>query len=272
MCATRTLADFSCAQPALLPTFLSATRTLIDCFMRAAHLICRLVNFFSVFIVFSQRLLKYSRSIRQPRLFCTPMFLRVHAATFPALWATAIRDQVLTRNRLTARGNYMTARHEKKFYMHSLMLGFSPVLLQAFSAMQGFTPNLISCISFYNIFLCLLHRRSDQEHSAGRATRPALRLGGWTPKTTRCGFHGLPGSQARGLDAAKLLDADSCEDRRQEKLYTAYHDFWILYSKSWNLDSRFGGCVSVSRPGGLALTSKDVACPNPRWLMQEVTR
>ena len=105
------------------------------------------------------------------------MFLRVHAATIPALWATTIRDQVLTRNRLTARGNYMTARHEKKFYMHSLMLGFSPVLLQAFSAMQGFTPNLISCISFYNIFLCLFHRRSDLERAAG----------------TSC-------SQARGLD------------------------------------------------------------------------
>ena len=103
-----------CAQPALLPTFLSATRTLIECIMRAAHLICRFVDFF-VFVVSSQRLLKYSRSIRQPRLFCTPMFLRVHAATFPALWATAIRDQVLTRNRLTARGNYMTARHEKSF-------------------------------------------------------------------------------------------------------------------------------------------------------------
>ena len=31
--------------------------------------------------------------------------------------------------------------------------------------------------------------------------RSALRLGGWTPKTTRCGFHSLPNSQARGLDA-----------------------------------------------------------------------
>ena len=95
--------------------------------MRAVHLICRLVDFFSVFVVFYQRLLKYSRSTRQPRLFCTPMFLRMHAAKFPTLWATAIRDQVLTRNRLTARD--MTARHEKKFYMHSLMLGFSPILL-----------------------------------------------------------------------------------------------------------------------------------------------
>ena len=72
--------------------------------------------------------------------------------------------------------------------------------------------------------------------------RSALRLGGWTPKTIRRGFHGLPGLQARGLDAAKLLDADSSEDWRHEKFYTAYHDFWILYSKSWNLDSRLGGC------------------------------
>ena len=70
---------------------------------------------------------------------------------------------------------------------------------------------------------------------------PALRLGGWTTKTTRRGFYGSLGLQARGLDVAKLLDADSCEHRRQEKFYTACHDFWILYSKSWNLDSRLGG-------------------------------
>ena len=142
-----------CAQPALLPTFLSATCTLVECFMRAAHLICCLVDFFSVFVVFYQRLLKYSRSICQPRLFCTPMFLRVYAATFPALWATAIRDQVLTRNRLTARGNYMTARHEKKFYMHSLMLGFSPVLLQAFSTMLGYSQHDIMYIILQHIFM-----------------------------------------------------------------------------------------------------------------------
>ena len=49
-----------CAQPARLPTILSATRTLIECFMRTAHLICRLVDFFSVFVVFYQRSLKYS--------------------------------------------------------------------------------------------------------------------------------------------------------------------------------------------------------------------
>ena len=104
------------------------------------------------------------------------MFLRVHAATFPALWDTAIRDQVLTRNRLTAWGNYMTAWHKKKFYMHSLMLGFSPVLLQAFFAMLGFAPNLISCISFYNIFLCLFHRRSDLEHAAGMSCSQARGL------------------------------------------------------------------------------------------------
>jgi len=36
---------------------------------------------------------------------------------------------------------------------------------------------------------------------------PALRLGGWTQKTTRCGLYGLPSSKARGLDSAKLIDA-----------------------------------------------------------------
>ena len=51
-----------CAQPALSPTILSATRTIIECFMRAAHLICRLADFFSFFVVSSQRLQKYSRS------------------------------------------------------------------------------------------------------------------------------------------------------------------------------------------------------------------
>jgi hypothetical protein len=35
------------------------------------------------------------------------MFLRVHA-----LWATAIRDQVLKRNRLPARGNYTTKQEQ----------------------------------------------------------------------------------------------------------------------------------------------------------------
>ena len=101
------------------------------------------------------------------------------------------------------------SKAQKVFNINFLMLGFSPVLLQAFSTMLGFTPNLISCISFYNIFLCLFHRRLDLEHAAGR---PALRLGGWTTKTTRRGFYGSPVLQARGLDAAKLLDADSCED------------------------------------------------------------
>ena len=56
------------------------------------------------------------------------------------------------------------------------MLGFSPVLLHAFSSMLGFAPNLISCISFYNIFLCLFHRRSDLEHAAGMSFSQAQGL------------------------------------------------------------------------------------------------
>ena len=67
-------------------------------------------------------------------------------------------------------------------------------------------------------------------------------LGGCAPMNNRHGFYGSPTSQARGLDTAKLLDADSCEDWRPENFYTMCHDFWILNSKSWNLDSRLGGC------------------------------
>jgi hypothetical protein len=70
----------------------------------------------------------------------------------------------------------------------------------------------------------------------------APRLGGWESTTTRCGFYTSPSSQARGLDAVKLLDAVACEDWRREKFYIVCHNFLILNSKSWNLDSRRGGC------------------------------
>ena len=120
------------------------------------------------------------------------------------------------------------------------MQGFSPILLRAFSAMQGFTPNMISCISFYNIFLCLFHRRSDLEHVAGMScsqtrgagqqklldvasmTRLSCRLEGWTPQNYSMLIHVKTGGQ--------------------KDFYTVCHDFWILNSKSWNLNSRLGGC------------------------------
>ena len=113
------------------------------------------------------------------------------------------------------------------FFMHFTMLGLA--------------PDSISCISFYNIFLCFSYRRLDLKHATGWGmlprfaspsylfiyadnpayfpkAYPALRLGGWTQKTTRCDFYGLPSYQARGLDSTKLLDAAaSCEDWRQEK-------------------------------------------------------
>ena len=52
------------AQPALLPTISFTTRTLVNCFMCATLLICRLANLFSIFVASSQRLLKYLRSTR----------------------------------------------------------------------------------------------------------------------------------------------------------------------------------------------------------------
>ena len=59
------------------------------------------------------------------------------------------------------------------------MLGFSPLLLQAFSSMLGFAPNLISCISFYNIFY--VYFTGDWIWSMLLA-HPALRLGAGHPK------------------------------------------------------------------------------------------
>ena len=136
--------------------------------------------------------------------------------------------------------------------------------------MLGFAPNSISCISFYNIFLCFSYRILDLKHAAGWGTLPraaspsylfistdnpayipeaylALRLGGWTQKkTTRCGLYDLPSSQARGLDSPKLLDAASCEDGRQEKSYAVSHDVWSLIPNLgiWIQGSGAAGYVS----------------------------
>ena len=119
------------------------------------------------------------------------------------------------------------------------MLGFSPVLLHAFSTMLGYSQLEIMYIILQHIFMFV-----SQEIGPGACCWHVLLSGSGAldTKTTQRGFHGLPGSQARALDAAKLLDADSCEDRRRQKFNTMCHDFWILNSISWNLDSRLGGC------------------------------
>jgi hypothetical protein len=72
-----------------------------------------------VFSFFTQRqLLKFSLNgcyntrVMKPRLFCTPMLLRVHAAMLHALWSMVIRDQVPKRNRLPTQGNYVTQREQ----------------------------------------------------------------------------------------------------------------------------------------------------------------
>ena len=48
------------------------------------------------------------------------------------------------------------------------------------------------------------------------------KLGGWTPQNYSMLIHVKTGGQ--------------------KDFYTVCHDFWILNSKSWNLDSRLGGC------------------------------
>ena len=104
------------------------------------------------------------------------------------------------------------------------MLGFSPVLLQVFSTMLGFTLNMISCISFYNIFLCLFHMRSDLEHAAGMSCSQArgldnknystwllwlaclCRLGGWMPQNYSMLTHVKTGGKKILHCVPRLLD------------------------------------------------------------------
>jgi len=50
----------------------------------------------------------------------------------------------------------------------------------------------------------------------------ARKLGGWTSQNYSMLIHVKTGGQ--------------------KDFYTVCHDFWILNSKSWNLDSRLGGC------------------------------
>ena len=119
------------------------------------------------------------------------------------------------------------------------MLGFSPALLQVFSTMLGFTLNMISCISFYNIFLCLFHMRSDLEHAAGMSCSQARGLDNKNYSTWLLWLACLAGSGAGCLKTTRCWLMWRPEAR---KFFTACHDFWILYSKSWNLDSRLEGC------------------------------
>ena len=152
------------------------------------------------------------------------MFLRVHAATFPALWATAIRDQVLTRNRLTARGNYMASlEHDtKKFYMHSLMLELSPVLLRAFSTVLGYSQLDIMYIILQHIFMfvsqeiglgaCCCHillSSSRPEHQklldVTSLARLARKLGGWMPQNYSMLTHVKTGGKKKILHCLPLL-------------------------------------------------------------------
>jgi hypothetical protein len=120
------------------------------------------------------------------------------------------------------------------------MLHFSPDFLHAFFNAGIRTRLDIMYIIFATYFY--VYHAGDRNW-----TMPlALKLGGWTQKTTRCGFYGSLSSQARGLDATKLLDAISYEEWWQENFHTMCHEFWILNSKSWNLDSRLGAVGYVS--------------------------
>ena len=99
----------------------------------------------------------------------------------------------------------------------------------------------IMYIILQHIFICLTGDRTWSMLLVKVCSQELLSCH-FVAQTTRCGFYGLPSSQARGLDSAKLLDIVSYEDWIQEKFHTMCYDFLILNFKSWNLDSRLRGC------------------------------
>jgi hypothetical protein len=87
----------------------------------------------------------------KPRLFCKRMLLRVHAAKLPTLWSTAIRDQLLKRNRLTARGNYMAQQEQDATFLHRINFGVFILLLSTTRYLRIMLHNI--CIVFFQIKL-----------------------------------------------------------------------------------------------------------------------
>ena len=125
--------------------------------------------------------------------------------------------------------------------MYSLVLGFSPVLLQAFSTMLGYSQLDIMYI-IYNIFLCLFHRRSDLEHAAGMSCSQARGLDNKNYSTWLLWLACLAGSRAGRRKTTRCWLMWRLEAKK--KFDTVCHDFRILNSKSWNLDSRLGGYMT----------------------------
>ena len=125
------------------------------------------------------------------------------------------------------------------------MLGFSLVLLKAFSAMQGFTPNMISCISFYNIFLCLFHRRSDLEHAAGMSFSQARGLDNKNYSTWLLWLACLAGSGARCRKTTMLTHVKTRGEKNSTPCATTFGSL-IPNIGIWIQGSEAAGHVSLT--------------------------
>ena len=72
--------------------------------------------------------------------------------------------------------------------------------------------------------------------------RPALRLGGWTPKLLEVASIACLARRLGGWMPQNYSMLTHVKTGGKKKFYTACHDFRILNFKSWNLDSRLEGC------------------------------
>jgi hypothetical protein len=153
------------------------------------------------------------------------MFLRVHAAMLPALWATAIGIRSLNVISYLP-GKLCDLARREKFYMHFTMLGFAPDSISCISVTTYLFVHLAgdqtwtmplgevcfeSCVTWLSL-------RRHIPLGVLVAAQPIPRLGGWRRRrqtmwrifsdsadtyATRYTFGGSSSSYAQGLDATR---------------------------------------------------------------------
>ena len=175
------------------------------------------------------------------------MFLRMHAATFLRYRLRLSRIRcVNVIGWLLGEITWPSKSKAQKVFLHAFLN--AGIFSRSFSCiLQCWDSHSTRYHVYYfttYFYICLIGYRTWQLGKVCSWELPYLVITSSAQKTQR-DFYGFPSSQAQGLDSAKLLDAASHEDWRQEKFHTMSHDIWILNSKSWNLGSRLGGLLDM---------------------------